>query len=98
MFQRVSASKEVIAVNPVTSTAPCDPAKTGTTLNYLTTTQVADLLSVDRSTISRWAATDPTMPVVRVHGVVRFERRALEAWLVGHQQGARRTQRRARAS
>ncbi len=76
--------------------APTEPIKTASTLPYLTIAQVADLLSVDRSTISRWASTDPSMPVVRVHGVVRFERHALLSWLAGHQQGAPRAQRRPR--
>ena len=76
--------------------APTEPIKTASTLIYLTIAQVAEMLNVDRSTISRWAASDPTMPVVRIHGVVRFERHALLSWLAGHQQGAPRAQRRTR--
>jgi hypothetical protein len=67
----------VIAVNPATSTAPCDPAKTGTTLRYLNAAQLADLLGVNRSTIGRWAATDPSMPVIRIAGTVRFRLNSL---------------------
>jgi excisionase family DNA binding protein len=89
----------VIAVESTASAAaPCDPAKSGTTLEYLTLVQVADLLHVNRSTVSRWAASDATMPVVRVHGVVRLERRALLDWLAGHTQGAPRAQRARRVS
>jgi excisionase family DNA binding protein len=65
---------------------------------YLTPAQLADRLQVDRSTISRWAATDATMPVIRIHGVVRFRRDQLEAWLEAHTQGARRAQRRGRGA
>ena len=78
--------------------APTEPIKTASTLTYLSPTQLADLIGVNRSTISRWAATDPTMPVIRIHGVVRFRLDQLEAWLAARTQGqgAPRAQRRAR--
>jgi hypothetical protein len=65
---------------------------------YLSPSQLADLIGVNRSTISRWAATDPSMPVIRIHGVVRFRLDQVELWLAGQTQGARRAQGRARAS
>lgn len=88
-------------MNPAASTAaPCDPAKSGTTLRYLNATQLADLLGVNRSTIGRWAATDPTMPAIRIAGTVRFRLDQIEAWLAGKTQGqgARRAQRGVRVS
>jgi phage terminase Nu1 subunit (DNA packaging protein) len=78
------------------TTTPADPIKTGPT--YLNPSQLADLIGVNRSTISRWAATDPSMPVIRIHGVVRFRLDQVELWLAGQTQGASRAQRRARAS
>jgi len=77
------------------------PAQPGTgPREYLTPAQLADLLQVDRSTVSRWAASDPSMPVIRIHGVVRFHRDQVDLWLAGktQSQGGRRTQRRARAA
>ena len=76
--------------------APRDPFKSGAT--YLSPSQVADLLGVNRSTISRWAATDPSMPAIRISGTVRFRLDQVELWLESRTQGARRAQRRAHAS
>lgn len=79
--------------------APTEPIKTASTLRYLSPPQLADLLGVNRSTISRWAATDATMPVIRLGaGTVRFHLDEVELWLAGRTQGAPRAQRRARAS
>jgi len=83
-------------MNPTRSVAPSEPSKAASTLTYLTAAQVADLLHVNRSTISRWAATDPTMPAIRIAGTVRFRLDQVELWLAGHHQGARRAQRRPR--
>jgi excisionase family DNA binding protein len=96
----VSASKEMISMNPVASTAaPCGPAESGTTLpTYLSPSQLADLLGVHRSTISRLAASDPSMPAIRLGGVVRFRLDRVEAWLESRTQGAPRAQRRQRSA
>jgi len=57
---------------------------------YMTIAQVADLLGVDRTTVSRWASSDPTMPATRIGGTVRFNAAALEAWLTSRTQRSRR--------
>jgi excisionase family DNA binding protein len=57
---------------------------------YLTAPQVAALLQVDAKTIYRWAASEPTMPVLRVGGTVRFPRERLLKWLSDREQGRRR--------
>lgn len=57
---------------------------------YLNLAQVALELGVHRSTVHRWAETDASMPVLRLHGVVRIERSALEAWLSRHTQRSRK--------
>jgi excisionase family DNA binding protein len=58
---------------------------------YLSLAQVALELGVHRSTVHRWADTDSSMPVLRLHGVVRIERSGLERWLTAHTQRSRRT-------
>jgi excisionase family DNA binding protein len=58
---------------------------------YLTATQLGQLLQVSTRTVARWAATDPTMPVTRLGGVVRFHRARVERWLRASEQGAPRT-------
>ncbi len=69
--------------------APSDRTKTGLT-PYLTAAQVADLLQVDTTTVYRWAATDATMPAMRVHGAVRFDAILLNRWLASRTQRSRR--------
>jgi excisionase family DNA binding protein len=78
--------------------APTEPIKTASTLTYLSPSQLADLLGVHASTISRWAATDPTMPAIRIHGTVRYRLDQVELWLAGKTQGAPRAQRRQRSA
>jgi excisionase family DNA binding protein len=87
-------------MDPASLTAPAEPTKTAPTLRYLNAAQLADLLSVNRSTIGRWAATDPTMPAIRIAGTVRFRLDQIEAWIGAKTQGqgASRAQRRQRAS
>jgi predicted site-specific integrase-resolvase len=48
---------------------------------YLNIQQVADLISVDPKTISRWSRSDPTMPVIRRGKIVRFRADLLQDWL-----------------
>jgi excisionase family DNA binding protein len=52
------------------------------TAEYLTPQDVAALLQVDDRTVLRWAASDPSMPTLRIGRVVRFEKAALDRWLV----------------
>ena len=76
----MTGSASAASVRPVA--APCEPAKTATTLPlYLTPRQVADALQVDERTVLRWAQQDATMPVTRFGRVIRFERAALLRWL-----------------
>jgi excisionase family DNA binding protein len=53
----------------------------------MTPGQVADLLQVSVPTVYRWAAADPTMPTLRIGGIVRFPRERLERWLREREQG-----------
>jgi excisionase family DNA binding protein len=86
----------MIAMNAATSAAPAEPINTAPTLRYLNAAQLAELLGVNRSTIGRWAASDATMPAIRIAGTVRFRLDQVELWLAGKTQGAPRAQRRAR--
>lgn len=59
---------------------------------YLTPQQVAELLQVSVKSVTRWAATDASMPVLRRGRVVRFDRERLLAWLARQEpRGARRS-------
>jgi len=57
---------------------------------YLTVAQVAALLQVSERTLYRWVATEPTLPVLRIAGTLRFPRERLLRWLAEHEQGRRR--------
>ncbi|MBI4522151.1 MAG: helix-turn-helix domain-containing protein [Gemmatimonadetes bacterium] len=57
---------------------------------YLTAAQLAGLLQVSQATAYRWADEDPTMPVLRVGGVVRFPRERILRWLDARTSGRRR--------
>jgi excisionase family DNA binding protein len=66
-----------------------------TELVYYTPLEVAALLQVSTKSVYRWSTSDPTMPVLRIGGIVRFPRLRFEAWLRTREQGtgrARRTQ------
>jgi len=54
---------------------------------YLTTKEVADLLRVSEKSVYRWAKDDPSMPMLRLGGTVRFPRERLERWLRDREQG-----------
>ncbi len=62
------------------SPAPAEPI-------YLTASQVARLLQVHKSSVFRWAEADPSLPVLRIGGAVRFPRERLLAWLRSREQG-----------
>ena len=70
-------------------TAPCDPAKSGTTHRYMTLAQVGELLQLSRAAAYRLQA-DPTFPATRVGRAVRVEPAALERWLRVRTQRSRR--------
>jgi excisionase family DNA binding protein len=59
---------------------------------YLTVAQVAEMLQVDETTITRWALEDASMPVFKRGRIVRFPRAALLVWLGRHERrGSSRT-------
>ena len=60
---------------------------------YLTAAQVGRLLQVSEKSIYRWAQADPSMPVLRIGGTVRFPRERLERWLREREQGRPRMRR-----
>jgi excisionase family DNA binding protein len=60
---------------------------------YLTAGQVAALLQVSIKSVFRWAQQDPTMPALRLGGVVRFPKARLLLWLENHEQGRQRRRR-----
>jgi len=57
---------------------------------YLTAAQLARQLHVDDKTVYRWAQQEPSMPVLRIKGVVRFPRERVLRWLADHEQGQAR--------
>jgi excisionase family DNA binding protein len=73
------------------SAAPDDGVKTRPTPQYLTASEVAELLQVDPASVYRWAAQDGSMPATRVGGVVRFHPAALDRWLASKTQRSRRS-------
>ena len=46
--------------------------------------EVSEWLQVKRSTIYLWAA-EGKMPALKLHGLIRFRREEIEAWLAGCQ-------------
>ena len=65
------------------------PGETGP--EYLTADQVGTLLQLSAKSIYRLAATDPTLPMLKVGGSVRFPRERLERWLRNREQGRARS-------
>ena len=55
--------------------------------DYLTPGQVADMLQVSEKTVYRWAKGDPTFPMLKLGGTVRFPRERLFRWLRDREQG-----------
>jgi excisionase family DNA binding protein len=60
---------------------------------YLTPGQVADLLQLSAKSIYRLAKADPTMPMLKLGGTVRFPRERVLRWLAAREQGRPRMQR-----
>jgi excisionase family DNA binding protein len=56
---------------------------------YLTPGQVAEMLQLSAKSIYRLAKADPTMPMLKLGGAVRFPRERLERWLRDREQGPR---------
>lgn len=58
---------------------------------YLTADEVAAILRLSPKTIYRLAKGDPTLPMLKLGGAVRFPRERLLRWLAKREQGHRRT-------
>lgn len=54
---------------------------------YLTVDEVAEILRVSAATVYRLAKRDPTLPVLRLPGLMRFPRERLLRWLRDREQG-----------
>jgi excisionase family DNA binding protein len=59
--------------------------------DYLTADEVAAILRLSPKTIYRLAKSDPTLPMLKLGGAVRFPRERLLRWLAMREQGNRRT-------
>jgi len=70
-------------MNPATALRPSESAPDA----YLTLDEVAALLRVSKATIYRLAQADPTLPVLRLPGLMRFPRERLRRWLRDREQG-----------
>jgi predicted DNA-binding transcriptional regulator AlpA len=60
---------------------------------YLTAADLARMLQVSEKTIYRLAKLDPTFPVLRLSGTVRFPRERALRWLRDREQGRARPRR-----
>jgi excisionase family DNA binding protein len=60
---------------------------------YLTPDQVAELLVLSTKSVYRLAKADPTMPMLKLGGTVRFPRERLLRWLQDREQGRPRIRR-----
>ena len=60
---------------------------------YVDAGTVAAWLSVSEKTVYRLAASEPTLPVVRLNGVVRFHRERVLRWLRDREQSRVRSRR-----
>jgi len=55
---------------------------------YLTAAQIAELLQVSEKSAYRWAAGDPTFPMLKIRRTVRFPRERVIRWLREREQGS----------
>ncbi len=60
---------------------------------YFTVEDVAEMLRVSTKTVTRWAAADPTLPVLRIGNVTRFPAARLDRWLRNRESGPGRARR-----
>ena len=54
---------------------------------YITVPEGAATLKVKKQTLYRWIAQDPTVPALKVNGVVRLPKARFLKWLRQHEQG-----------
>src|SRR2546430_14768312 len=59
-------------VRGIASTRPKPQTTTGATAEYLTAGQIAELLQVSEKSVYRWAAGDPTFPMLKIGGARRL--------------------------
>lgn len=59
--------------------------------DYMTGDQLAEMLQVSVKSVSRWASSDPSMPVLRIGRTVRFPRERVLRWLRSREQGMGRS-------
>src|SRR3989454_4051152 len=85
-------------VRGIASTRPKPQTTTGATAEYLTAGQIAELLQVSEKSVYRWAAGDPTFPMLKIGGTVRFPRERILRWLRPHEQGGGQPRRRQKVS
>jgi len=64
---------------------------------YLTAAQIAELLQVSEKSVYRWAAGDPTFPMLKIRRTVRFRRERVIRWLREREQAFGRPRMRKRA-
>jgi excisionase family DNA binding protein len=79
-----SASLHVVTNSRLAGSAPSGPTEEP---EYFTPDEAAHWLKVHPATLRRWEKTDPSLPVTRVNGTVRFRRDALVRWLRSHEAG-----------
>src|SRR5207244_8710204 len=77
-------------IRGIASTRPKPQTATGAPAEYLTAGQIAELLQVSEKSVYRWAAGDPTFPMLKIGGTVRFPRGRRVHWLRKGEQGFRR--------
>src|SRR2546425_4956195 len=77
-------------VRGIVSTRPKPQTTTGATAEYLTAGQIAELLQVSEKSVYRWAAGDPTFPILKIGGTLRFPPQRLVNWLREPGHGVRR--------
>jgi excisionase family DNA binding protein len=58
-----------------------------TVAGYFTAEQLATYLQIDKSSVYRMAQQEPSMPTLRLRGLVRFPRERVLRWLAEHEQG-----------
>src|SRR3989442_5707460 len=57
-------------VRGIVSTRPKPQTTTGAVAEYLTAGQIAELLQVSEKSVYRWAAGDPTFPMLKIGGAL----------------------------
>src|SRR2546429_8315411 len=61
-----------VQIRGIASTRPKPQTATGAPAEYLTAGQIAELLQVSEKSVYRWAAGDPTFPMLKIGGAVRL--------------------------